>query len=174
MTVWNQPLVDPNTNEAYPWDTRVLRCTGGYDTSVCNAGVSDVQNRLFCPITKPMRWLPVMQVPLPLSRPADTPGFPDDPAWNESWSWTFSTSERESSVRRRANFSRASPFLYITQPGGDAAQAAQLVRRMMYSEASAAALGGLVTSVAASLASSVRAPEMAIAARLRVLTQAQC
>ena len=153
--MWNQPLVDPTTNEAYPWDTRVLRCTGGYDTSVCNAAVSDVQNRLFCPITKPMRWMPTMQIPLPLSRPADTPGFPDDPAWNESWSWTLSTSERESSVRRRANFSRASPFLYVTQPGGDAAQAEQLVRRMVYSEASASALGGLVTSTAASLARSV-------------------
>jgi ABC-type transport system involved in cytochrome c biogenesis ATPase subunit len=160
VTVWNQPLVDPTTGEAYPWDTRVLSCSGGYDFSVCGAAVSDVQNRLFCPITKPMRWLPVVQTPLPLSRPADTPGYPDDPAWNESWSWTLSSSERESSVRRRANFSRASPFLYVSSAaGGDAAaaQAAQLARRLTFSEASSAALSGLVSQLATSLARSLAA-----------------
>jgi ABC-type Na+ transport system ATPase subunit NatA len=160
-TVWLPQLVDPRPNsrgggETYPWDTRVLTCSGGYDASRCGAAYSEARNRPFCAVTAPVRWAPALQVPNPPWRPAPAAHgtLPDEPGWNESWAWQLSGSAtRDTSVRRRVNASRAAPFLFT----GDAAAAAlhdSLARRLTFAPAAAAALAAVVDAQLASLAAS--------------------
>jgi ABC-type Na+ transport system ATPase subunit NatA len=157
-TVWAPQLVDPRPNwtEAYPWDTRVLTCTGGYDASRCGAAYSEARNRVFCGITAPARWAPTVQVPNPPWRPSPAAHatLPDETGWNESWAWQLSGSAtRDTTARRRANASRAAPFLYTGNSVGDALHDA-LTRRLTFAPASAAALAAVVDAQLASLAAS--------------------
>ena len=64
QTVWQQPLVDPTTGNTYFWDMGVLTCSGGYssDEKLCGEAYSEQANRVFCSISKPMRYAPQVQV----------------------------------------------------------------------------------------------------------------
>ena len=149
QTVWQQPLVDPTTGNTYFWDMGVLSCSGGYssDETKCGEAYSEQANRVFCAISKPMRYAPQMQVGNPPYRPqnlttANGTPISDDRQWNETWTAPTSGSIRTVNQNsRKALYSRPAPFLYTPGTSNDALA---MANSMLYSAQTALTTQGVL------------------------------
>jgi len=118
-----------------------MTCTGGYDTSICGQAHSEIKTIAFCPITKPMRWLPAIQVPNPPYRPASgtlLPGIVDDTSGNETWS-ADGNGNGDIGYYGEAAYRRPSPFLF-TSSASSASLAQRIADGMFFDTSSQAAL----------------------------------
>jgi ABC-type multidrug transport system ATPase subunit len=135
VSVWKSPLID-GRNQTYYWDLGWLTCTGGYDDSVCGELHSEVKTRFFCPLTKPVRWAPTVQVPNPPFRPASgtvSAGIVDDLSGNETWS-AEGSGDDDQGFYGDAPYRRPAPFLFTS--ASSAATLAQRIADGMFFDAS--------------------------------------
>ena len=164
VNVWKTPLID-NRNQvrlhrfsvrchvadarelcmqSYYWDLGWLTCTGGYDDSVCGEAHSELKTRAFCPLSKPMRYAPAVQVPNPPYRPRSgtvSPSIVDDTSGNETWS-SDGNGNSDQGFYGDAPYRRPSPFLF-TSSASTAALAQRIADGMFFDASSQDALDTL-------------------------------
>jgi hypothetical protein len=137
-------------HRTYYWDLGWLTCSGGYDKSHCGAAFSEAKQRIFCPVERPVRWPPTLQVPNPPFRPKSgslDAAIVDDMSGNETWS---ADGEGEGGGFYGDFYGRRpAPFLF-TDAGGAAARALsrRLADTLFFDALSAAVLDALAAELA--------------------------